>query len=152
VHEPNPFTTPRLRRKGYRAALAEDGLELHEEYEVDGEYTTQGGELAMSQLLSLGRPATAVFAQSDRMAFGVLHTLRTLGLSCPDDLSVVGFGDHEVAAAVDLTTVHQPTTEQGAAAARSLLGTLAGGKPSSQLMPTRLVVRASTKPLRRGRP
>lgn len=165
VHESNPFVTPRLRRKGYREALADAGLEWRPDYEVDGEYTTRGGELAMSQLLGVAQPATAVFAQSDRMAFGVMHMLRGLGMSCPDDLSLVGFGDHEVAQAMDLTTIHQPTTEQGAAAARMLLRTLAGESASeeraagddardevaSELLPIRLVVRATTKPPRRAR-
>lgn len=146
AHEPNPFVAPVDRTRGFRAAMTEAGLPVLPEYEVDGQYTPAGGEQAMAQLLSLPTPPTAVFAQSDRMAFGALHALRALGLSCPDDISLIGFGDHEVAASQDLTTIAQPTREQGAAAARLLLEALDGQEVASQVLPTSLVLRASTGP------
>lgn len=144
--EPNRFTTPELRRDGYRDALTDAGLPLRPEYEVDGTYTARGGERAMAQLLSLPRPPTAVFAQSDRMAMGAMHALRALGLNCPRDVSIVGFDDHEVADPLDLTTMAQPMPEQGAAAAEQLLAALAGGTPTDVVLPTSLVLRASTSP------
>lgn len=144
--EPNPFLTPVDRTHGYRDALRAAGLEVLPEYEVDGQFTPAGGEQAMAQLLSLPTPPTAVFAQSDRMAFGALHALRALGLACPDDLSLIGFGDHEIAASQDLTTIAQPTREQGAVAARLLLAALEGAPVSGQVLPTSLVLRGSTGP------
>lgn len=144
--EPNRFTTPELRRAGYQQALADAGLALQPEYEVDGTYTASGGERAMAQLLSLPRPPTAVFAQSDRMAMGALHALRTLGLDCPRDVSIVGFDDHEVAAPLDLTTVAQPMPEQGAAAAEQILAALSGATPKDVVLPTTLILRATTRP------
>jgi DNA-binding LacI/PurR family transcriptional regulator len=149
--EPNPFTTPEDRTLGYRGALESAGLPHVPEYEMDGRYTSVGGEQAMGQLLSLRTPPTAVFAQSDRMAVGALHALRWAGLSCPEDISVVGFDDHEVAAPMDLTTIAQPMPDQGAVAARHLLESLAGKEPKEVVLPTRLVLRASTSPPGSGR-
>lgn len=144
--EPNPFSTPDDRRDGYRAALADAGLPWLPEYEVDGQYTTVGGEQAMGRLLGLSQPPTAVFAQSDRMAVGAMHALRAAGLSCPQDMSIVGFDDHEVAAALDLTTIAQPMVDEGATVAQQVLDVLAGGAYTDTLLPTHLVLRASTSP------
>lgn len=149
--EPNPFVTPEDRRAGYREALAGAGLPLRPEYEVDGKFTPSGGEQAMSQLLSLPEPPTAVFAQSDRMAMGAMHALHRAGLSCPADMSIVGFDDHEMSASVDLTTISQPMPEQGAVAAQQVLDALAGKPPAQVLLPTHLVLRTSTGPPK-GRP
>jgi LacI family transcriptional regulator, repressor for deo operon, udp, cdd, tsx, nupC, and nupG len=149
--EPNPFTTPEDRRVGYRLSLTDAGLTWYPDYEVDGRYTTTGGEQAMGGLLGLEHPPTAVFAQSDRMAVGAMHALRRAGLSCPEDVSIIGFDDHEVAAPLDLTTIAQPMAEQGALAAEQILSALEGGEPQVAVLPTRLVLRSSTSPPRRKR-
>ena len=79
----------------------------------------------MSVLLAQpgGRP-TAVFCQSDEMAFGAMHALRRSGLRCPEDVSVIGLDDHDLAETFDMTTIAQPVIEQGAAAARWVVGLL----------------------------
>jgi LacI family repressor for deo operon, udp, cdd, tsx, nupC, and nupG len=86
------------------------------------------------------------------MAFGAMRTLRMSGLRVPQDVSVVGFDDHDMADLLDLTTVAQPVVEQGAAVAGLLLGQLSGGNtgvPRHVLsLPTRLVVRRTTAPPR----
>jgi DNA-binding LacI/PurR family transcriptional regulator len=111
----------------------------------------------MTSLLSLphGRP-TAVFCQSDEMAFGALRALRRSGLRCPDDVSIVGVDDHELSETFDVTTVAQPVTAQGAAAARWLVGRLDASAPSGpvddvHLHPVRLVLRGSTAPVDESR-
>lgn len=149
--EPNPFTTPEDRAHGYRQALDDAGLARVPEYEVDGRYTSLGGAQAMGELLSLSQPPTAIFAQSDRMAVGAMQAVRWAGLSCPDDISIVGFDDHEVAAPLDLTTIAQPMPEQGAIAAQQVLDVLAGKPRAEVLLPTHLVMRASTSPPGGGR-
>ena len=100
----------------------------------------------MAGLLSLPHPPTAVFAESDEMAMGAMRTIRHSGLRCPDDISVVGFDDHELAEMVDLTTIVQPVREQGRTAARLLLDRIAGAQSTDGLLPTRIVLRASTCP------
>jgi len=145
--EPAHFTTPEDRRTGYLNALSRAGIEGMAGWDVDGGYTAQGGERAMAQILACAQLPTAVFAQSDEMAMGALRAIRKVGLRCPDDISVVGFDDHEMAALFDLTTVAQPAAEQGARAARQLIAALSGSSaPTSEQVPTQLILRASTCP------
>lgn len=151
---PERFNIPGLRSRGYREALADAGIPVRPDGERDGRYTARGGELAMTALLSLpgGRP-TAVFCQSDEMAFGALRALRRSGLRCPDDVSIVGVDDHELAEIFDVTTVAQPVTAQGASAARWVISHLEGrGEQDGELEdvsthPARLVLRGSTAPV-----
>jgi LacI family repressor for deo operon, udp, cdd, tsx, nupC, and nupG len=123
-------SAPAVRRTaGYREVLAEAGLEARSEWVRDGEFTPDGARRAVTQLLTQvepgAEPPTALFCQSDEMAFGALGALRALGLRCPEDVSVVGLDGHELAATFDLTTVAQPVEDLGAHAARWLVGRLA---------------------------
>jgi LacI family transcriptional regulator, repressor for deo operon, udp, cdd, tsx, nupC, and nupG len=146
---PAQFTAPRDRRIGYASALAAAGVAV--ECDVDGEYTVEGGERAMASLLAGPDLPTGVFAQSDEMAMGALRAIRKVGLRCPEDISVVGFDDHEMAALFDLTTIVQPVCEQGVRAARQLLASLNGrGNPTSEEVPTYLVIRGTTCPPKRS--
>jgi DNA-binding LacI/PurR family transcriptional regulator len=103
---------------------------------------------AAEQLLTRRRLPTAIFAESDEMALGALQTLRRAGLDVPARVSLVGFDDHEMAPAADLTTIAQPAHEQGRLAARLLLAVLDGSPPEAGdvVLPTRLVVRGTTAP------
>lgn len=140
------FTAPDDRCDGYRQAMAAAGLPVLPGYEIDGSYTAEGGEAAMVSLLTLPQPPTAVFAQSDEMAFGAMRALRRCGLECPGDVSIIGFDDHDMAALVDLTTINQPAELQGELAAQQVLACLRGEQVELKLVPTRLVLRATTSP------
>ena len=82
------------------------------------------------------------------MAIGVLRAARECGLRVPEDISVVGIDDHEMADYFDLTTVAQPVHEQGRVAAAQVLAALdhPGWEPEQVVLPTRLVVRGTTAP------
>jgi LacI family transcriptional regulator, repressor for deo operon, udp, cdd, tsx, nupC, and nupG len=140
--------TTSARRAGFEDALAEAGIGPDPERVVSEPWGVTGGIRAMEQLLGRRRLPTAVFAESDEMALGALQTLRRAGLEVPGRVSVIGFDDHEMAPAGDLTTIAQPAHRQGELAARLLLEVLAGGSPSAGdvTLPTRLVVRGSTGP------
>jgi len=142
------------RRAGFSRALEEAGIPAAPDRIVSRPWGVAGGAAAMEQLLSGDRLPTAVFAESDEMAFGALRVLRRAGLDVPRDLSVIGFDDHEMAEAFDLTTVAQSVAEQGEAAAGLLLERLARGghaAPTAGVtLPTRLVVRGSVRPPRAG--
>lgn len=142
-----PLTMPPAqdRLEGFRAALAEAGLEPAGE--VDGEFSEAGGAEAMTRLLESGaeRP-DAVFAASDLMAAGALRVLRRAGLRVPEDVAVVGYDDSQIAATLEppLTTIRQPMRDEGAMMASVVIDVLAGGQPPRMsVMPTELVVRAS---------
>ena len=86
------------------------------------------------------------------MAIGALRAARELGLRVPEDVSVIGIDDHEMADFFDLTTVAQPVHEQGRLAALQVLDALAatgaeeGWQPDQVILPTRLLQRGSTGP------
>ncbi len=149
---PLGFTTPLRRLAAYReishAVCREDGRAPDAAFETGGGFTVAGGERAMGTLLGLPRRPTAVFAASDEMAFGALRALRRAGLRVPDDVSVLGFDDHDLAELLDLSTVAQPVAELGARAGERILARLSDGKilTSPAILRTRLVLRGSTAP------
>jgi DNA-binding LacI/PurR family transcriptional regulator len=140
---------PRRRLAGTLAALAERGVAGADVpvYEVDHNDPDEGA-VAAGWLLDLRPRPTAVICQSDQLAFGVLAEAAARGLRVPEQLSVGGFDDVDRAAlsTPQLTTVHQELRGRGRAAGQLLLRTLAGEQPRSRVLPTRLVVRASTAP------
>jgi hypothetical protein len=76
---------------------------------------------AASELVARPERPTAVVAWSDEIAMGVLYAVRSAGLRVPQDVSVIGVDDHDLARLFDLTTVAQPVREQGRVAARLLV-------------------------------
>ena len=123
--------------------------ELCPGWEVVGDFTVRGGLAATRLLLDAEARPTAVFAASDEMAIGCVHAVREAGLRVPEDISVIGVDDHEMAEFFDLTTVAQPVHEQGRLAAELLLQAIRGGsayEPMSVTVPTRLIVRSTTGP------
>jgi LacI family transcriptional regulator len=102
-------------------------------------------------LLDLPDPPTAIFAFNDNVAVGVMRTARARGLSIPDDLSVVGFDDSELAEIVvpGLTTVRQPLAEMGRMAVSLLMRLLENQRVDALRieLATKLVVRESTAPV-----
>ncbi|WP_410616925.1 LacI family DNA-binding transcriptional regulator [Amycolatopsis sp. lyj-109] len=144
---PHGFTTPGLRRNGYLHALADAGIEPEPGLEAAGGFTAAAGETAMERLLAQPDPPSAVFAMSDEMAFGALRALRRARVAVPDEVSVIGFDDHELAAALDLSTIAQPVADQGDRAARLLLDQLRRQAPAADVvLPVELVHRGTTGP------
>ena len=142
---------PAERLLGYRAALADAGLHEDPGLVIRGENSVASGAAASAELLTFADPPTAIFAASDEIAFGVLKTLRHSGLRVPEDISVVGYDNHELADAVSLTTMDHDVAGQGALAAEALVASLAGEEPRHGRIVPRLVVRGTTAPPRRLR-
>ena len=140
------FTVPGQRRAGFDDALSERGITVRPDHIATGLFTVESGRTAMDTLLATSVAPTAVFAASDEMAIGAMDSARQHGLSVPGDLSIVGFDDHDLSAAVGLTTIRQPVVDIGGRAASLLLTEMAAGHPGGDhvVMPTTLVVRTST--------
>ena len=139
------------RLRGYQAALDAADVSLRSDHVVAGRASIEGGASAFHRALASGIRPTAVLAMSDAMAIGAMRVAREQGLRIPDDLSVVGFDDIDLAAYVDppLTTIHQPIREKGAEAVRLLLEELdqrMTHRPEHVRLATQLVVRSSTGP------
>lgn len=141
-----PSTMPAAidRLHGYRRALEEAGLP--EGRVAEGGFTSDGGARAMRALLADGPRPDAVFVASDLMAAGALRVLAAEGLRVPQDIAIIGFDDSPVATSVSplLTTIRQPSFDQGRAMAAVLLDILGGGSPpAATILPTELIVRES---------
>jgi DNA-binding LacI/PurR family transcriptional regulator len=143
-----PFTAPPERRRGFLLAHKEAGLPWDPNLEVTADFTARGAQRAALPLLDRPDRPTAVFAECDEMAFGVMAAARSLGLRIPEDLSVVGIDDHDLAESLGLTTVAQPVRTLGELAALQLAGLVGHHNepaPAQRVMvPTMLVVRETS--------
>lgn len=132
----------------FERALAAAGQPLQSELVVEADFTEDAAYEATTRLLP--RQPDAIFAFSDRMALGVLRALGEAGLSVPEDVALVGFDDLPPArqARPPLTTVRQEVEEAGMTAVSLLLERIQDPTaPARRVeLPTRLVIRASTKP------
>jgi len=135
------------RRRGYVAGMSKNSLTAGPE-EGDHFIEECGHHSAIKMLASENRP-TAIFCASDLSAIGAMKAIAEAGLSVPDDISVVGFGDFPLAKFLHpgLTSIQLPLAELGATAAKQMLA-LAEGKPADDvLLPCELVVRDTTGPV-----
>jgi LacI family transcriptional regulator len=148
VAGPLSVSTGAVRLRAFRTAMQGHGLPDDRVVEAEA-YSEGAGHAAMLELLSGDRP-TAVVAGNDLLAIGCYDALAETGLTCPDDVSVVGFNDMPFIARLQppLTSVRVPQYELGVEAARLLLDRLSGRTvtPRVVLLPVQLVVRGSTAP------
>jgi DNA-binding LacI/PurR family transcriptional regulator len=142
------FDSSRDRTVGYERALADAGVPVRPEYVREGTPFRHIARSIAEELLQLPERPTAIFAASDTQALGVLEAARALRIAVPEELSVIGFDDIEIASYVGLTTVRQPLFESGRRGAELLLGALAGTPPPTRVetLPLELVVRGTTRP------
>lgn len=142
-------TIARDRRRGFEGAVAAAGLRG---VVVAGGSTEEDGAAAARALA--GGPTTAVVAQNDRVALGVLDVLARSGVDVPGGVSVTGYDDSSLArlAHVDLTTVDQGAEAQARAAVAAAVERLDGGRTARRevVVEPRLVVRGSTGAPRGG--
>lgn len=151
ISGPSWALSSRARLDGYRAALDAAGVPADPALVREGNFEIADGLIQTNELLRLADPPTAIFAFNDGMAIGVYHAASRAGLSVPRDLSVVGFDDYQPLdqwLVPPLTTVRQPLSAMGAAAARMLLDLVQGtpAQPQRLELATELVVRESTAP------
>ncbi|MFF4615620.1 LacI family DNA-binding transcriptional regulator [Nonomuraea jabiensis] len=139
------------RLHGYRAALEAEGAPMIAGYVRTGQFRYYDGLLGGAAVLDLPKAPTAIFAGCDEVALGVMEAARARGLRIPEDVSVVGYDDTQVArmASPPLTTVRQPLREMGGMALRTALRLAAGERIDSRHveLATELIVRGSTAPV-----
>jgi LacI family transcriptional regulator len=136
------------RLRGYRTAIQALGLAYRDDYVAYGDFYAESGREQTAQLLALDEPPTAIFAAADMMAIGAVRAASEAGLSVPQDLSIVGFDDIQLAPHVNppLTTLRQDKLGLGAAAGDALVARIAGDpdRPPLRTLPVELIVRGST--------
>ena len=151
------ITGPRLfhssveRERGFRDALASDGVSLPDRYVREADYSFAGGCSATAELLGQPDPPTAIFAGNDIMAAAAIKIAHQRGLTIPTELSIAGFDDSDIASMVSpaLTTIRRPLLEMAHEATERLIGMIAGPQnapPPDHRVFLSLVERQSTGP------
>lgn len=151
ISGPDDMICSLARIDGYRSALERAGISFDRELLRAGNFHVEGGRQRTDELLALADPPTAIFAGSDLQAVGVYESARAHHLRIPDDLSVIGYDDLQLARWVGppLTTIRQPLSEMAATAARQLIRM--SEEPDAPVnrrleLATSLIVRESTAP------
>ena len=141
----------RERLMGYRDALAEVGVDWADIITVSAARNSrEGGLRAAAHALDRAPRSTAILVAADLLALGVLDALQDRGLRAGREVSVMGFDDIPEAAAARLTTIRQPALDKGRIAGRLLLEPPEKSEDRQVVLPTQLVVRASTGPVQNG--
>ncbi|OMH31695.1 LacI family DNA-binding transcriptional regulator [Motiliproteus sp. MSK22-1] len=111
------------RVSGIRQFLQQQGLELKPELVRECRFSVDDARLAFQDLVNSGHPFTAVICGGDILALGALSAARDLGISVPESLSITGFDNLEICAALSpgLTTIDVPAKKMGKYAAEYLL-------------------------------
>ncbi len=140
------------RRIGYENALREAGLPIRDDYIALTDYSIEEGYRQFTLLMQMPEPPTAFITYSDLLAIGAIRAASDLGLAVPNDVSVIGFDDIELASFTTprLTTIYQDKKLIGDLAVRQILKHLQHPdlQPENIILPFRLVVRESTGPAR----
>jgi len=145
--ESNHDAAERLR--GYRAALADCGLEVDPRLELSGDFTELAGYRAARAAIRIQPRPTAIFAANDAMAIGAIAALGEDGVAVPDDIAVAGFDDIPIARYVSppLSSVHVPIAQLGERAMALLLDAIVDPATDAGrrvVLPTTLVIRKSS--------
>ena len=142
------FTSSSDRLRGFAQALKQAELPLPPEYVKEGPHSRHIAHRLTNELLALPEPPTAIFAASDNQALGIMEAIRNANLRIPQDVSVIGFDDIEVAPYLGLTTIRQPLYMSGLRGTELLLDLLSGApsQPIHETLPLELVVRQTTGP------
>lgn len=148
ISGPAEFEVSQERAEGWRQAQREAGLSPNEDWLLESDFSSAGGYETARQLLRHHPEVTALFAANDLMAIGALRAVAEAGRRVPEDFSIVGFDDIELAGFVHpaLTTVGCSIKELGREAGRVLIERIenAGAPLKDVLLSPRLVVRQST--------
>lgn len=148
ISGPISLKSARTRRSAFLKCMAGLGISDDRRSVVEGNHKVDGGELAMTKLLSTPHPPTAVLASNDLTAIGALRAIDRAGLRVPDDISVVGFDDIELSRFTHppLTTIRLSRDELGRKAFDALYEAVEGLRHTGQRIKvsTTLILRDST--------
>lgn len=136
------------RAKGYRRAMQDAGLAVDESMIIEGDWSASSGKDALISLAARDQAPTAIFAQNDRMAMGILRAARDMDIEIPSRLAVIGVDDMPLSSYFDppLTTMRQDMPLIGQQATRILLDIIQKKNTSTRAikLSAQLIVRQST--------
>jgi DNA-binding LacI/PurR family transcriptional regulator len=148
IDNPLSFTASYKRFTGYKQVLEAAGIPFRPEYYGEDQHGLQEAKRDSIRMLTLPEPPTAIFAASDTQALGVLKAAEELGISVPEQLSIIGYDDIEIAEYLGLTTIRQMLFESGQRGIELLLKVLEDPSipAEHEILPTELVERKTTAP------
>ena len=159
ISGPQHLSPSNGRFAGYHKAMKEAGLKVNPYWVIEGELNAESGYQATKKLLTGAREGfsdmpEAIFAGNDLMAMGAICAIQSMGYKVPEDISVIGYDDIELAAFTSppLTTMHQPKAQLGQLAAETLLNRIEDPsiEPVVRTLKSSLVERQSVKPITRA--
>lgn len=143
------FATGVRRLEGYQQALQEAELPVHSTWQTNHYHTLENGYDAASFIMSQKEKPTAIFACSDQQALGAVNYLQEHGYRIPEDISVMGFDDIDLASLFQpkLTTIRQYPYDMGVLATKLIMDQLKVKKQSDikNIAPYQLIIRESTR-------
>ena len=150
-HNAFGFIAGARREEGFRSTMAEAGLHVPASFVRYGAYLHSAARQMAIELLSLPDRPTAIVAASDVQAVGCLEAATHLDINVPDELSVVGYDDIDLAGLMGLSTVRQPLMYSGERGADLVLEALSmrNRQPNTEMLELELVVRATTAAVKR---
>jgi DNA-binding LacI/PurR family transcriptional regulator len=146
---PMSLISVQLRRRGYQNALGKHGILELDGYILEGEFSSESGHALAIKAMQQPNPPTALVCGDDLIAFGAIQALKELGYRVPEDVSVIGFDDINLArfSSPPLTTIRQDTYRKGRIAAECLVMLMHNNNmlpPQQIILNTALVIRTST--------
>lgn len=131
---------------GVRAALSARRVQLNESWVVQRPFSLSQGASAFRELMTSPTRPTAIICGSDLFACGAIFEAARMGIRVPEDVSITGFDDTDLAAGISpsLTTIRTPRSEMARLTAQNLLDSFRGQKPRSMELKVELVVRESS--------
>lgn len=122
------------RVSGWRSAMGEAGLDIDALLEA-GDFSYASGETAARRLLTSTKRPTAIIASNDQMALATLEVARAMGLSVPEDLSVISFDNTPLVHFTQppLTAIDQPIASTASKAVELIIAAKKGEKPPAEL-------------------
>jgi LacI family transcriptional regulator len=150
---PLAISTGRDRLEAFSQALSDCGLSQDPALVHFGDFQPASGAAGVHRLLATEPPPTALLAANSPMAGGAIATLHQLGLRIGSDIALVAFDDVAGFALPDpaLSVISHSVADMGRIAVAMLLQVIQGAKPASVVLPSALIIRASSaRPLRRG--
>lgn len=138
---------------GVKAAMSDAGLSGDDLRLIETPYSIENGAAAFAKMMAMTPRPTAVLCGNDVLAVGASRQANVMKLNVPEQVSIVGFDDIELAQITQpaLTTVHVPHREMGRTAAIALVNTLRDGRaPEAVELDAHLVMRDTLGPAPRN--
>lgn len=145
-------TTAKTRYDGFVLAMLEAGLEVNQDWIMEGFFEPESGYDCMNNILAQDKLPTAVFCCNDTMALGAISAISEKGLRIPEDISVIGYDNIHASRfyAPPLTSIHQSKSRLGVMAVSLLFERIAGTDRKQAMIEIHpeLVIRKSVKNLK----